>query len=597
MREARVHFPVLALALALVARPAPAAEPQPKSAIVAVFPIEDARTTGRLSAKELGELTEYLATKLGEGGAFRIVPSQELRRVLAEKKKESYSTCYSTECQIDVGKELAANKVLVTKILSVTTRCSVLSQLYDLRSSATDRTGSFDGGCNKETLVDGLLDVVAQLKREGRPSPASGDSLPHEIGDTPSDVIVSFSSNPEGALVMLDGTLLCEDTSERCSKIVAAGPHKVTMTKDRYQKRSETLEFKGLTTVHWKLEPDFGTLVFEGSPPRAQAIVNGEPRPILEGSLREERPTGEYNVIIEAPGHFPSEPQTVRVAPDDVARISYDLVPKRAYLKIEATAKVMGSETPVVGDIYIDGTKVGSTPWQGEVLAEIRHDIQLRHGSRTGPNRHVELADGVARTEVIVVPGSWAGATSSVRFAGVPGPWEVRSGATQLSVDEEIPIRPGRIPVEFYFEGAKVRESTLLVSPDEHRMVAVIERPLTTEELDSSREAWAWRRWISFAGAALTSIVAAERLVTARRAESNRDAAYSALRATTVPDELDVFRDAVVENESRRAAAQNVGLGVLSAAVVLGSWTTYEWLLGEPTGGELRVSGLDEVAK
>jgi hypothetical protein len=38
-------------------------------------------------------------------------------RLLTEKKKQSYSVCYDSACQIDIGKEVAAQKSLATKIV------------------------------------------------------------------------------------------------------------------------------------------------------------------------------------------------------------------------------------------------------------------------------------------------------------------------------------------------------------------------------------------------------------------------------------------------------------------------------------------------
>lgn len=183
-----------ALGLALIAAASSArAEPSRESAIIAVFPIEDARRSGRIPVKELGDLTEYLAAKLAEGSLFKVVPRQDLKKAIEQKKKESYKACYSTECQIEIGKEVAAEKSLSTKIILISgSRCSVVSQLYDLRTSVTDRSASSDGGCDRDAVAEGLLSVIAKLKgrdageRGERDAPAPGRTAsPHVArGDT-----------------------------------------------------------------------------------------------------------------------------------------------------------------------------------------------------------------------------------------------------------------------------------------------------------------------------------------------------------------------------------------------------------------------------
>src|SRR5262245_21777808 len=120
--------PLLALFFSCVAQSGHAEE---QKSVVAVFDIKD--TGAGVDAKVLHNLTEYLAARLSEG-PYKVVPSQQIRERLKQQKAESYRACYDESCQIEIGRELAAQKTLSTQILRIAGTCQVTSQLFDLRS-------------------------------------------------------------------------------------------------------------------------------------------------------------------------------------------------------------------------------------------------------------------------------------------------------------------------------------------------------------------------------------------------------------------------------------------------------------------------------
>jgi hypothetical protein len=145
--------------------PLPAPPPGPikrvkKGTIIAVFDVEDA--AGRLKDKDLGQLTEYLATKLTEAG-FRVVPRNQLRARLVEEKKEGFKKCYDETCQLELGKAVAAQKSLATKLLQVGESCAVSATLYDLKTETTERAASARTNCSVNALMDGMEKIAGQL--------------------------------------------------------------------------------------------------------------------------------------------------------------------------------------------------------------------------------------------------------------------------------------------------------------------------------------------------------------------------------------------------------------------------------------------------
>ena len=103
-------FSAIVLSVLLV----PASPHAGQRPIVAVFDMED-KGSG-LAPNSLFNLTEYLAARLTEEG-YQVIPRDEIRSRLKEQKTESFKECYDQSCQIELGRELAAEKTLSPRVL------------------------------------------------------------------------------------------------------------------------------------------------------------------------------------------------------------------------------------------------------------------------------------------------------------------------------------------------------------------------------------------------------------------------------------------------------------------------------------------------
>jgi hypothetical protein len=137
---------------------------------VAIFNIEAKLVA--LRPKVLLALSDYLATQLAASGAYRLIPRDQLKRRLSTEKRASYKACYEQSCQIEIGRELAAQKCLAAKIIKLGKVCTVSLELYDLRSATTERVASRKGGCREEDLTASIDAAVLQLVG-GRKEPLS----------------------------------------------------------------------------------------------------------------------------------------------------------------------------------------------------------------------------------------------------------------------------------------------------------------------------------------------------------------------------------------------------------------------------------------
>ncbi len=132
-----------------------------QDAIVAVFAISGAK----LKRRDRSALTDMLAAHLTSIRGFRVVPQDALRKRLKTGKRDSYRQCYDQSCQIEVGKALAAQKVLSTKLDRVGGACVVTSSLYDLRTEAAERAAVVHSKCGMRALSRAMEEVANKLSR------------------------------------------------------------------------------------------------------------------------------------------------------------------------------------------------------------------------------------------------------------------------------------------------------------------------------------------------------------------------------------------------------------------------------------------------
>ncbi len=135
--------------------------------IVAVFDIEAKRL--RLKRGALTVLSDYLADRVAATGVYKVVPRDQIKKRLVKQKVASFKKCYAQSCQIEIGKELAAQKSLATKVMKIGRMCTVTSTLYDLRTATTERGGIAEGKCSERGIMASINKVVQELTGKRAP--------------------------------------------------------------------------------------------------------------------------------------------------------------------------------------------------------------------------------------------------------------------------------------------------------------------------------------------------------------------------------------------------------------------------------------------
>lgn len=404
--------------------------------ILAVFEIE-------VSGFELREmavkgLTEYLGASLSEGGRFSVMPSSEIRKTLLEKSKESHKRCFDKKCQIEIGRALAANKTLSTKIHKLGNKCYVTCQVFDLKTQTADTAKKAGGGCSEEGLVASIdsvakaisgtrlktnstsdLETMIQRSRNRLERRERAAQIWKEIKFVAEDDKVPFDERAKAVRVYLEE--FGEDSThyEEALRMLAAIPSSVRVTSE---------------------------------PTNADIWVDDKYKgktPILVNLLR-----GQHQLKAARGDCFDTE-KTIEVEPGEIKAISVDLE-RASMLRIDT--KPSGAE------VAVDGTKVGKAPIDGIKVKAGRHAIVASYRGYSPAERTVHTEPGVGlevdmelkeKPAELLVETSPAGASISIdgqAFGNSPQKVELERGTYRVTAalggyskrDKEVQLGAGQ---------------------------------------------------------------------------------------------------------------------------------------------------------
>ncbi len=372
--------------------------------IVAVFPMQD--LSEKLEKKLLDSLTEYLAAAVAQNGLFSIQAPGDMRRVLLEKKTESYEECFDEKCQIQLGRELAANKIISSKIIRLGDSCTVTAALYDLLTQATDITATADGDCTPKGLKNSL-DLVASKIRAwavGKRSPGKSDLKESTLGEpvkrlqdsaVDEEVIVYFEPSPANCVVIVDGALVCEKTP--CSRKFQAGAHLVSIQKKRFLGHKEQVIFSKGSVISWELEPLFGLLNVSSIPAGLDVLLNGEK---VGSTPLKDHPVdpGIYEVLVASPCFY-DRGERIHIEAHQRRDLSFELQPKLGGIDLDVKDSD-GNDIPA--EIFVDGQKLGEAPGKFKVSVCAKR-IQARSSQK-----------GFAEHSLSVQEGQWRQLTMTI---------------------------------------------------------------------------------------------------------------------------------------------------------------------------------------
>lgn len=181
------------LLVALCALIVPSETATAKGNAVAVFDLQLRRI--RLRASVRSALSDYLAAQLAARG-LSLVPRSQLKKRLRRQKRASYRSCYDQSCQIEIGRELAAQKSVASQVMRIGKRCVVTLTLYDLRTATSERATTAKGRCSESGIMSALTSAAAQLlpAKKTSPRPKSSGVTIQETGKKRRVIAVDFDA-------------------------------------------------------------------------------------------------------------------------------------------------------------------------------------------------------------------------------------------------------------------------------------------------------------------------------------------------------------------------------------------------------------------
>ena len=139
--------------------------PLRRGSVVALLPIEsheqDAVTTDALDALLFLELTA--------ADRFRFVPRRAIEAANRDLKASALTACADAQCAIEIGRALAAERVLVPRLFGSADGCVVALTLYDLRTETGDWAATAKAPCEDRALRDAATRLAKKLTVSKKP--------------------------------------------------------------------------------------------------------------------------------------------------------------------------------------------------------------------------------------------------------------------------------------------------------------------------------------------------------------------------------------------------------------------------------------------
>jgi TolB-like protein len=378
--------------LAVSLSPANAADT--KKPTVAVMPL----AAKRLEASIAQVLTDMLTLALRRSGRYEVMSADDVNRLLQQETLKDALGCDNVACAAEIAGALGTEFMITGNALKLGNKITITLTLFDTKNVKVIKSAGASVANDEDLFERAMLNALGDLLGAPiDPSASAGASRGDmTIGETPTTwspdagaehAIVEFTSDPPGAVVMLDGRMLCQDTAKGCSKAVAVGAHNVSMQKDRYLDRAEVVAIKKGAKVSWKLTPSFGWLSVASTPPGLDVAVNG--KVVGKSPIdRLELAPGAYEVLTQSPCYL-SAGKKVEVIRDETKAI--EIAPTMREGAINVTAEDKDGNA-LEADVIVDGVWVGTAPGVFKVGVCAKR-LEVRHTKHGAFNQDLSLSE------------------------------------------------------------------------------------------------------------------------------------------------------------------------------------------------------------
>ena len=207
-----------------------------------------------------------------------------------------------------------------------------------------------------------------------------------DIEEMPTQQYVVFQLTPADAVVELDGQLL-KTVDGTAMKLMNFGTYQYTVKAPDYQMEVGRIEVKDPENKHIirvQLKSDFTQMTLT-APDGAEIWVNGEKKG--SGQWTGNLGAGAYKFEAKKAGHRDSQ-RTMTLDPAAGPQTIALAAPTPIYGKADISSE------PALADIYIDGQKVGQTPFLASNLLVGSHSIKITRNGYDDYNGTLNIKEG-----------------------------------------------------------------------------------------------------------------------------------------------------------------------------------------------------------
>ncbi len=332
-------------------------------------------------------LSQVLAGRIqqviGESPAFQVYTMDDFSAYLQDRLNVQRETCTADDkCIRKLMTNRGASDLVSTWVTLVDKRYYV--KMTHFSEGEVVRTVNSDCAMTDTALINTLKTMAADLFNIGPQTTQARAAVqklpvatPGAVAPTALPVVVRFQSVPPGAVVMVDGRMVCQDTSRGCSRNIYKGWHQVEMQKEGYDPARKRVQITGNTLVKLELTPNFGTLTVKTLPPNLPVALNGRAAGNAPLTLRLD-PGVPYTIDHASPCMYPA-PVRVVMAKGQVREITLKPKPKLGWVQITAQDR---SGNALTGRAIVDGRDLGPVPgnYQVSVCAK-KLEVKTAKGS------------------------------------------------------------------------------------------------------------------------------------------------------------------------------------------------------------------------
>ena len=166
---------------------------------------------------------------------------------------------------------------------------------------------------------------------------------------------ISINTDPEGAIVLIDENLICQETP--CNKVIEEGVHKITVQKDLYATKEQLITVEKGKDINISLEPNFGWLEIESEFSGVKVSLDG----VFIGKTPVDRiqiSPGKHRLDLAGDCFYTVDEQFV-IMKGQTHKTKLAVQPKKSAIQVDAKDEF---DNDIEANVAVDGRDIGTAP-------------------------------------------------------------------------------------------------------------------------------------------------------------------------------------------------------------------------------------------